>query len=81
MEVIIMVQNYYLTEKLSQYRQTELREEARLARMVANARKDNPGSLPRFLTWSGGLLISIGQGLQAMFEAENKPRPTLTHSG
>ena len=62
--------NDYLISQLAKRREAELREKARIARLLANARLEKPSLRVRFLTKSGEVLIGLGQKLKARYEPE-----------
>jgi hypothetical protein len=56
--------NDYEVTRIAHIRRMELLEEARIARLVKNARADRIGYTDRILSKSGDLLIALGQYLK-----------------
>jgi hypothetical protein len=74
--------NDYLISQLAKHCEVELREKARIARLLADARLEKPGFQVRLLTKSGEVLIRLGQKLKARYEPElnvqlTQSRPSL----
>jgi hypothetical protein len=72
--------NDYLISKLAEHREAELREKARIAHLLADARLETPSLRVRFLTKSGEVLIRLGQKLKARYEPELNMQLTQSHS-
>ena len=71
--------NDYLISQLAKRREAELREKARIARLLTNARPEKPGLWVRLLTRSGEVLIYLGQKLKARYEPELNIQLTQSH--
>jgi hypothetical protein len=71
--------NDFLISKLAKQREAELREKARIARLLADARLEKPGFQVRLLTKSGEVLIRLGQKLKARYEPELNMQLTQSH--
>lgn len=72
--------NDYLVSKLAERREVELREKARIARLLAGAGVKKPKLHARILAGSGGILIILGQKLRERYQLEPEVRPTLQNS-
>ena len=64
--------NDYLISKLAERREVELREKARVAWLLADARVKKPKLHVRFLAGSGEILIILGQKLKERYDPELK---------
>ncbi len=71
--------NDYLISQLAKRREAELREKARIARLLAEARLEKTGFRARLLTRSGEALIGLGHKLKARYEPELNVQLTQSH--